>query len=232
MSEAAEPRSSAKRAGVTCSLVMAMGVMLVSAGAGWLLGRFSADPEPPAVVETVKAGPAVITAVRDLARLQTAQYHMERVVDVRQDQRILKGLIEAQDAILLVAAADVTAGVDLKELADKDVVVDHDAKRVRIELPEPEILSAALDNQRTYVYSRDTDLLAKRSTSLETDARRAAEKQLVDAAIEAGIKRRAADNARTAVTRLVRSLGFDDVQVTVRGFEDDSGSRRLPGASR
>ena len=73
----------------------------MSAGAGWLVGHYSADREPPAVVETVTAGPVEITAVRDLARLQTAQYHMERVVDVKQDQRILKGLIEAQDAILL-----------------------------------------------------------------------------------------------------------------------------------
>jgi hypothetical protein len=133
---------------------------------------------------------------------------------------------------LLVAAADVTAGVDLKKLADEDVVVDPRSRRVRIELPEPEIFSASLDNRRTYVYSRDTDLLAKRSTSLETDARRAAEKQLVDAAIEAGIQRRAADNARIAVERLVRSLGFEDVEITVRGFKDDPASRRRPDASR
>jgi hypothetical protein len=210
----------AARSGVSFSLVMAMGVMLGAAGAGWAVGHFTGGSEPPVMVETVRPGAIVVTAVRDLARLQTVSFHMERVVEVKQRQQQLLGLLESEDALLLVAAADVTAGVDLSKLNDDDVKVDHDDKSVSIELPAPEIFSASLDNKRTHVYSRDTDMLAKRSENLETTARRAAEEQLSEAAVLAGIHQRAADNAREAVARLMRSLGFDEVEISVRGFED------------
>jgi hypothetical protein len=164
-------------------------------------------------VTVVHSGPPVVVAVRDLARLESAQFHMERVIDLRSKQEALFGLVESEDAILLVATADVTAGVDLAKLKDSDVTVDKEAGRVTVTLPAAEVFSAKLDNDRTYVYRRDTDLLAKRQDTLETKARQAAEAQLEDAAKKAGILARAEKNAIVTVERLVRSLGYDDVTV-------------------
>lgn len=170
--------------------------------------------DTPSTTTVVRPTPQVVVAVRDLARLESAEYHMERVIDLKDQQRHVFGLIESEDAILLIASGEVSAGVDLTRMQDGDVVVDPDARTARIVLPEPEVLSTRLDSERTYVHHRSTDALARRSETLETRARQEAERTLRDAAVEAGILDRARDNARETVTVLVRSLGYDDVQVT------------------
>lgn len=164
----------------------------------------------------VRSGPSVVIAVRDLARLESVQYHVERVIDVRDRQSRLFGLLRSQDAILFVAVGEVSAGVDLGELAEKDVVVDRAKGTAAITLPPARVLSVRLDNERSWVYSRSTDVLAQRREDLETRARQEAERTLEGAALDAGILQRARENAERTVASLVRSLGYTTVTVTSR----------------
>jgi hypothetical protein len=175
-------------------------------------------PSKPASSSTtvIRGTSAVVAAVRDLAQLESASYHMERVIDLRDRQTHLYGLFESEDALLLVAAADVVAGVDLRQLRDGDVQFDPVAHVAHIRLPPPSVLWARLDNQRTYVHTRKTDALALRGETLETRARQEAEQMLRDAALEAGILERARDNAAHTVKTLIQSLGFDRVEVDFR----------------
>lgn len=174
------------------------------------------EPETPSTVEVLRPTASVVTALRDLARLESAEAHVERVVDLRDRQSLLFGAVDADDAILLVAAADVVAGVDLAQLDDDAVDADPATGRARITLPPAEVFSARLDNERTYVHTRTTDLLATRSQTLETRARREAERTLESAAVESGVLRRAEHNAARTIESLVRSLGYTDVEVRVR----------------
>jgi hypothetical protein len=190
-------------------------LVLVAVGAGLLIGRFTA-PAPPSSSAELRATPAVITALRDLSRLETAEAHVERVIDLSDKQKVLFGLAEAQDAILLVAGGDVIAGVDLGKLRKEDVVADVQGRSVRIELPAAEILSQRLDSQRTYVHTRRTDLLARRNEALEGQARVEAERSIVEAAREAGLLERAQHNAGRTVEQLARSLGYDRVEIRFR----------------
>jgi hypothetical protein len=194
-----------------------VGVLLVLVlGTGVLVGRACAPPPaPPDSVTVIRPSADVVTAIRDLSRLESAQYHVERVLDLTDKQTRLFGLIEAKDAILLVAAGDVTAGIDLAELGPGDVVADPEARRARIVLPPPKILSAKLDNERTYVHTRTTDTLARRAESLETRARQEAERSIEEAARASGILERAGKNAARTVESLVRALGYTDVEVTL-----------------
>jgi len=161
--------------------------------------------------------PDVLAQVRELSRLEGVSYHMERVVELKDEKRLLFGLVPADDAILLVASGDVVAGVDLARLAPADVQVAADGRSVTIHLPPVEVFSARLDSARTYVHSRKTDLLAQRKESLESRARQAAEETLRAAAEEAGIKERAAQSVSRTVRALVRSLGFAEVEVDFGG---------------
>ncbi|MCA9575289.1 MAG: DUF4230 domain-containing protein [Polyangiales bacterium] len=170
-------------------------------------------PEPPTTVEVLRPTASVVTSLRDLARLESAEAHVERVVDLRDRQSVMFGLVDADDAILLIAAADVVAGVDLGRLTPESVEADPTMGRVRIRLPPAEVFSARLDNQRTYVHTRETDVLATRSQTLETRARQEAERTLQRAAVESGVLRRAEQNAARTIESLVRSLGYTDVQV-------------------
>jgi hypothetical protein len=65
--------------------------------------------------ETVRSGPALLLSVRELARLELLELHLEKVLDLAEKQSRFFGLIETTDAILLVAAGDVTLGVDLSQ---------------------------------------------------------------------------------------------------------------------
>jgi hypothetical protein len=170
---------------------------------------------PPVSTTTtvIRGTSAVVVAVRDLAVLQTASYHVERVIDLRDHQSHLFGLFESEDALLLVAAADVAAGVDLGLIGRDDVRVDPEKHAAHIRLPPPTILSTRLDNQSTYVHTRKTDSLALRAKTLETRARQEAERTLEEAAIASGILPRARENAARTVKALVQSLGFQQVEI-------------------
>jgi hypothetical protein len=189
--------------------LLAVGLAL-GIGVGWFAPRLFPRAEEP------KPLPDVISQVRELSRLEGVSYHIERVVDLKDKQQSMFGLVESEDAILLVASGDVVAGVDLGKLQPDDVVVSPDRRSVTIKLPHAEIFSARLDNDRTFVHTRKTDLMAKRKESLETEARQAAEKTLRSAAEEGGIVKRADESVARTVRALVGSLGFETVKVDFR----------------
>jgi hypothetical protein len=198
------------------------GALCMGLGVGVLTIKSCSIAPPPLLppmtssATVVQKTPDVLVAVRDLARLESASFHMERVIDLSEKQSKLWGMISTEDAILLVAVAEVTGGIDLQKLTAADVVVDPARRTARINLPAPEILHAALDNEKTYVHSRKTGTLADRRENLEARARKEAERTLVESARQAGLLNRAGDNARRTVEALVHSLGYDKVEVTVR----------------
>jgi hypothetical protein len=169
----------------------------------------------------IEASPSIISAVRDLARLEGAEFQIERVISLKDKQSRFFGLVEPEDAILLVASGTVVAGVDLSTLSPNDVTIDPATRSVTITLPSSTVFAARLDNQRTFVFKRDTDLLAERQDSLETRARQEAEKTLASAAEEGKIVDRSNASVRRTVETLVRSLGYRVVTVTFRGAPGD-----------
>lgn len=191
-------------------------VLLVAGAlaAGFFAGQ-KARPKGPALApnERLVDTATVIVAVRALARLESVSFHMERVIDLKDRQARFFGLVQADDEILLVAAGDVVAGVDLAKMHDGDVVIDPLKHSVQLQVPEPEILSVAIDNDRTYVHSRTTDLLAERKEQIETRARQVAQGSIREGALQAGILERARQSAEHTLTALVRSLGYDHVEL-------------------
>ncbi len=198
------------RGGATAVLVLV--AAFLGMGVGTVVYRM-ATAKPHATTTVVRSTPDVVVAMRDLAELDSAEYHVERVIDLSDHQSHLFGLVQAQDGILLVAAGDIRAGVDLSLMRDGDVVVDPTRSSATLTLPPPRILSVHLDNRHTYVYSRTTDLLARRDENLETRARAEAERTLRAAAVEEGILVRAQKNAARTIAGLVRSLGYRQVRI-------------------
>ena len=113
------------------------------------------------------------------------------------------------DRLLFVGHGVVVAGVDLEKLDSDDMWVKNGVLYVR--LPDPEIFIATLDNEKSYVYDRDTGLLTHGDVNLETTARRAAEEEIEKAALEDGILVQARRNAENYMYRLFLDLGFPEV---------------------
>jgi hypothetical protein len=150
----------------------------------------------------------IVREVRALARLETIQYTIEKVIIAETGQGPFGFLFG--DRLLMVAHGKVIAGVDLGKIGPNDIWFDEQG-RVYILLPEPEIFVAALDNDKSFVYDRDTGLFTRGDINLETTARMAAEAEIKDAALEDGILRQAGINAESYLFRLMRSLDIPDV---------------------
>ena len=113
----------------------------------------------------------------------------------------------AGERLLLVVYGEVTAGIDLSRIDAADIIVSGQTIRMRISAPE--VFVTRVDNERTRVYSRETGLFTRVDPDLESDVRREAERQVRQAALDNGILRIAAANARTTMTSFLRGLGFE-----------------------
>jgi hypothetical protein len=83
-----------------------------------------------------------------------------------------------------------------------------------VTLPPAEIFVATLDNQKSYVYDRETGFLSKGVQDLETLARQSAEDEIRRAALEDGILQQAQTNAENYLFRFFQALGYDNVIFT------------------
>lgn len=171
-------------------------------------------PEPTSTVAIAHEGPTVVTDLRALARLETASLHMEKVIEAKDHQRRLGGLVDADDTVLFVATGEVVLGVDLARLVDADARFDAATKTAYVTLPQPEILSSRFDEAHSYVHSRSTDLLAKRNESLEGAARRDAIAAFEKAAREPENLARARAQAEKEIRALGAAWGARAVVVT------------------
>ncbi len=160
-------------------------------------------PTPTVIPDPI----TVIQEVRSLARLETIQYTVEKVITAQTGQNTFGFLFG--DKLIFVAHGVVIAGVDMSKLQPGDLQVQNGVLYVR--LPAPEIFVATLDNDKSYVYNRDTGVFTHGDTNLETTARRAAEQEITKAAIEDGILPQAQQNAQNYLYRLFTTLGYKDV---------------------
>ncbi len=161
------------------------------------------SPTPTVLPDPV----TIIREVRSLARLETIQFSVEKIITAEVNQGILAPLIG--DKLLLIAHGYVIAGIDLGKLQPADLKVEHGV--LYVQLPEAEIFVATLDNEKTYIYDRETGLLTKGAIDLETAARRVAEMEIEKAAREDGILILARQNAESYLYLLFQELGFHEI---------------------
>lgn len=161
------------------------------------------NPTPTILPDPV----TIIRSVRSLARLETIQYSVEKIITAEVGQGVFGFLVG--DRLLFVAHGDVIAGIDLEKLAPEDLwVIDG---ILYVDLPTAEIFIATLDNDLSYVYDRDTGIFTKGNIELETLARQAAEEEILKAAITSGILVQAKINAENYLWRLFNTLGYPEI---------------------
>ena len=149
----------------------------------------------------------IIHEIRALARLETIQYTVEKVITADSGQAIFRPLFG--DRLLFVAHGTVIAGIDLNKLSQSDLSIQDGV--LKIHLPDPEIFSASLDNEKSYVFDRQTGILTQGQPNLETLARQAAEQEIYKAAVADGILSQAEVNGESYLSQLLHNLGFVDV---------------------
>jgi hypothetical protein len=149
--------------------------------------------------------------VQQLNRLETTSYTIEKVIEAGVEGNVLYDLLYA-DKLLLIAHGTVIAGVDLSKLTEQDITISDDGHSLTVRLPPVQILSSTLDNQKTRIYRRDQALFAD-NPGLETQARQAAEDQILKAACEDNILLKASQESQKALQQLFSLAEFDQVSV-------------------
>jgi hypothetical protein len=161
------------------------------------------NPTPTIIPDPV----TYINEVRALARLETIQYSVEKVITAEIGQGTFG--FAFGDRLLFVAHGIVIAGIDMEKLQPGDMRLDGGVLYVR--LPPTEIFIATLDNEKSYVYDRETGLLTKGNIDLETLARQIAEDEIRKAALEDGILVQGQRNAENYLLKFFNALGYKTV---------------------
>lgn len=161
------------------------------------------NPTPTIIPDPV----TYINEIRALARLETIQYSVEKVITAEIGQGTF-GFVFG-DRLLFVAHGIVIAGIDMEKMQPGDMRLDNGVLYVR--LPPTEVFVATLDNQKSYVYDRDTGLLTKGQVDLETLARQSAENEILKAALEDGILVQGKRNAEAYLLKFFTALGYKTV---------------------
>jgi len=207
------------RGGLLAGLLL--GVVLATVAIGLLLWSYTSASllaflrSPLAAMRTRidVSQSTVVEQIQRLQRLETVRFNMEKIVSgERESDYLPKWLVG--DRLLLVVEGEAVAGVDLGKLRREDVTVT--GRHVTVLLPQAELFSTRIDNEKTRVYSRQTGLFSSLDPQLESEVRREAERQLRLAALQGKILDHANDNARTTLTSFLRGLGFDQVELRSR----------------
>lgn len=189
---------------VFISIVVGVGLARYGANlpvVGWLFGE--GRPQ-------TTTSPVVVEGIQKLDRLDTVRITESVVVTKETGGTELRRFLTGEE-VILVAVGDVEAGVDLSSIGEEDVRVEGES--VTLQLPETEITSVSLDEERTRVYDRDQGILNLRpDDTLVEEARREAEDELLAAARENDIEQTADQNARETIRTFLTTLGFEEVR--------------------
>lgn len=153
---------------------------------------------------------SVVERIQRLQRMETVVYNMDKIVSGERSNPFLPDFLTG-DRMLMIVHGQVIAGVDFSQLRPSDVQIT--GRSLRIHMPPARVLLTRLDNERTRVYSRKTGLLVPMDPNLETQVRQEAEGELLEEASRGGILTKAQENARTTLTTMLLSLGFQKVEV-------------------
>ena len=147
-----------------------------------------------------------INEIRALARLETIQYSVEKVITGETGGGTFATFFG--DKILFVGHGTVIAGIDMERLLPENMHYENGV--LTVQLPPAEVFVATLDNEKSYVYDRQTGLLTKPDQNLETLVRQKAEEEILKAALEDGILQHAQVNAEAYLFKFFAALGFSN----------------------
>jgi hypothetical protein len=206
------------RRGMVGSVVGVAVVLLVALLALFGLARLTHWPFGSE--ERDRSGPAVLTAMRDLSEYHAATGQYQVVIDIQQDAKFLPDIIKGKRTIFL-AIGSVDSYVDFRKLGDDAVSVSSDRKSVSITLPRAQLSKPNVDPDQSRVLNQDLgvidrlgNLFSDQPNPQNQQMYQVAEQRLADAARQVGLQKRAEDNTRATLDKLMRSLGFTTVDIT------------------
>lgn len=165
-------------------------------------------PAPPDRPEAV----VLVGRVQELALLETAVVPLTTTVHGGRGEGWMR--VAAGEDLLFQAVGEARAGMDLAELGPDDIWRDGNGV-LWVRLPEARVLGVTLDEERSQVLVRQQGWFGRADRDLESQARRAALRQLEAQAEVLGLESVAQGQAERVVRDLLASAGETDVRFVV-----------------
>ncbi len=191
---------------------------------GWSQGGAAevlpAAPVTPNAQSTIQVldKQTIVREMHALNRLETQSALVDTEFTLaNEDARTIWSFFTGE-SLTMVGSGTVIAGVDLAGIGPETVTVSADGTYVRVELPESQVFSLTIDQEKTGVVEYDKGVLVfKDGMDLNEKANAKVQDELLNKACAQGITIKAADEAQVNIAQMVRSLNPNvrDVDVTV-----------------
>lgn len=169
----------------------------------------NAEPSTPKIEDTT----FIINKIRGVSELTTAVFVMEAVVPTSQERK-LGNFVIGKTQLLYIAHGQVRAGVNLEALKSDNIKIYNNT--LQIQLPPVKILDSKIDVNHSRVYDYDRGFLGLGpdvASQLQTLAQKETLKKIVKTACEQGILEEANAKAKLAITQLISTTGYENVEV-------------------
>lgn len=188
--------------------------------------RENVSPAAIAPTPTVITSAPVLEAVRQVNKQIFIEHYNAVDVTYTEAPAGWIGLLGIKQEFVVLLRGTVPAGFDLQNLSEADIWVSEDGKRVQLTLPPPRIfadnVSLDLENSRVIAQTdRCPNVICQDTlTAYQNTALPEGQQLLIDFALENGILDQVARDGREYYQQLLKSLGFDEVRVVIRGYDE------------
>ncbi len=161
---------------------------------------------------TFKSG-SVVESIQKLSTLATAQERVKTILS-KEDNKLFGKTISfdfpgSKRTLFLVVPGEVTAGVNLKDLTQKDVTLDEQTKTIHITLPHATIVEdPSIDSKHIQTFSDQGIFRSGVNWDEGFKLEDLAKQRIKKEAINSGLLKTAEDNARIALKNFFINLGY------------------------
>ncbi|MBP2242051.1 hypothetical protein J2Z40_002624 [Cytobacillus eiseniae] len=157
---------------------------------------------------------SIVESVQELATLATAQAVVTAIIKEEDNKLFNKELNVnfpgTKRTTLLIVPATVLAGVDLQMITDKDIVIDEDSKKITMTIPHATMLQdPSIQMDKIQTYSEEGLFRSEMKWDEGFDLTAAAQKQIIEEAMELGLLAKAEDSAVKVLTPFFHQLGYE-----------------------
>ncbi|WP_298652809.1 DUF4230 domain-containing protein [uncultured Proteiniphilum sp.] len=154
---------------------------------------------------------SVMNRISYIQELALVRYNYAGVISYKDYRKFLNINVPLTDKyFLLKYNGYIKAGVDFSRIK---VTVDNDTT-VHISVPKPRILDTVIDEKSIQVYNESENAFNPIKISDYNEALSREKNVMIRDAIEQGVYKQATDEAKIAITSLLKEMGFTDIHIT------------------
>ena len=154
---------------------------------------------------------SVMNRISYMQELALVRYNYTGVISYKDYRKFLNVNVPLTDKyFLLKYNGYIKAGVDFNRIK---VNVNNDTT-VHISIPKPKILDTVIDEKSIQVYNESENAFNPIKISDYNEAISQEKNVIIRDAIDQGIFRQATDEAKLAITSLLKEMGFTDIHIT------------------